>query len=101
MTSVLAFQLTLNSYSWFFGFLSASETTEILRYMQPGSFLFRFSGTSPKNYTLSVTTDAGIAHWRITCFKITGAAPAFKIGNTVYKSLPDIIRTHNIQPLEN
>jgi len=86
---------------WFYGHLGTNETAQILHNLKPGSFLFRFSSSTPKTYTLSVVTETGIAHWRITTDKKTGFPPIFKIGNVSYKSLAEIIRTHGVHQLEN
>ena len=81
--------------SWFFGFIDANKSRDLLERMPIGSYLFRFSST-PKCYTMSVYYGQ-VGHWRIVAQKVGNSYPTFKIDDKTYKSLHDIIHTHSMQ----
>jgi len=83
---------------WFYGFLSTNDAKRILTNKGNGSFLFRFSSSSPGYYTLSVCYSGGIGHWRINSEKKSNCT-IFKIDEVKYRSLYDIVDTHSIKPL--
>lgn len=86
--------------TWFYGFITANESKDILQSLPPGSFLFRFS-SNPGCYALSVNYGQ-IGHWRITTEKFGVSYPVFKIDGRTYRSMHEIIEVHGMgnDPLE-
>lgn len=84
--------------SWFFGFMNPIETNKILLNQPSGTFLFRFSSV-PGCYTLSVSNQGQVGHWRIKSEKGPDWT-AFWIDERKYNSLTNIIETHLLEPLK-
>jgi len=84
--------------TWFFGWMSPVDTNKLLLGQPTGTFLFRFS-SYPGWYTLSVSNEGQVGHWRIKSGK--GADwSAFWIDERKYNSLSHIIETHVVEPLK-
>jgi hypothetical protein len=74
------------------------ETNKILLKQPSGTFLFRFSSV-PGCYTLSVSNQGQVGHWRIKSEKGPNWT-AYWIDERKYDSLTHIIETHLIEPLK-
>jgi len=82
----------------FFGWMSPVDTNRMLLGQPSGTFLFRFS-SFPGWYTLSVSNEGQVGHWRIKSTK--GANwNAFWIDERKYDGLTNIIETHLVEPLK-
>lgn len=80
----------LLSQPWFHGFISAPESENLLLDKQGGTYLVRFSSTSPGCYTISKVSqgDRTIKHQKIHHRPGSG----YEINGRVYKSLPELVR---------
>jgi len=85
------------SPTWFFGFMNPVDTNKILLKEPSGTFLFRFSSI-PGCYTLSVSNQGQVGHWRIKSEKGPDWI-AFWIDDRKYDSLTHIIETHLLEQL--
>jgi len=83
---------------WFFGFIEPIEANNILDNTPSGTFLFRFS-SQPGHYTLSVSNDGQVGHWRLRADK-GPTWQQFCIENRYYESFQNIIDVHMIEPLK-
>ena len=73
------------SNTWFHGFLSYSESVNLLRGAKPGTFLIRFSQSSPCAFALVVVLGAN----DVQQFLIeTAHGGGFKLGTLKVPSLP-------------
>jgi len=82
----------------FFGFMTPIETNKHLLKESSGTFLFRFS-SQPGCYTLSVSNQGQVGHWRIRSEK-QPEGNFFFIDDRKYDGLRHIIETHLLEPLK-
>jgi len=85
----------------FFGWLGTNETRELLSAKGAGSYLFRFSGSTPGSYTLSVSLGNGVGHWRISCEKVSRNQILLKLENKTFKSFAEIVQLYEVLPLKS
>jgi len=86
------------SPNWFFGWMSPVDRNKMLLGQPSGTFLFRFS-SFPGWYTLSVSNEGQVGHWRIKSVKGPNWEN-FWIDERKYDSLTNIIETHLLEPLK-
>lgn len=84
--------------SWFFGFLGSDEAKNLLLQKNPGSYLVRFSGDVGK-FTLSVSYETKVAHWRITRDTKATGYHVFAMNEKEFKSISEIINSYKEEPL--
>ena len=74
-------------HTWFHGFMSYNESVNLLRGARPGTFLIRFSQSSPCALALVVVLGAD----EVQQFLIEArAAGGFKLGTMEMRSLPGV-----------
>eukprot|EP01117_Protostelium_nocturnum_P016187 TRINITY_DN6358_c0_g1_i2.p1 TRINITY_DN6358_c0_g1~~TRINITY_DN6358_c0_g1_i2.p1 ORF type:complete len:818 (-),score=193.84 TRINITY_DN6358_c0_g1_i2:139-2592(-) len=84
---------------WFHGFLESTAAQKELKDKPVGTFLIRFSLTTPGMYALSVVRKSGIYHGRIECSKQPGKAPEFRLDGKEYSSIDEMVEKHKVVPL--
>lgn len=80
--------------SWFFGFMSRADATELLsRNNYVGAFLVRESTTAKGDLVLSVREgDDKVSHYIINrLFSEKGQQICFKIGEQVFRDIPSLL----------
>jgi len=82
---------------WFFGFVNAVKTKEILINMPIGTYVIRFS-SCPRSYTVCATyiTKDGkrdVGNWRIESSSTKGKH-FYKFGSKTYETLTDFVTKH-------
>ena len=85
----------------FFGWLGTNETRELLSSKEAGTYLFRFSGSTPGSYTLSISLGNGVGHWRISCEKLGKGQLQLKLENKTFKEFSEIVQLYQILPLKS
>mmetsp|Transcript_16243 Transcript_16243/g.45845 ORF Transcript_16243/g.45845 Transcript_16243/m.45845 type:complete len:598 (+) Transcript_16243:252-2045(+) len=81
----------LLSRSWFHGFLSTREAESALASRLPGTFLIRFSTTSPGCFTISKVSQAANGKPEITHQRIVRSPDrGFVVGGERFESLRDV-----------
>lgn len=90
--------------SWFFGFMSRADATELLLdYNEIGAFLVRESTTAPGDLVLSVReSDEKVSHYIIN--KITSDKSqqvCFRIGEQIFKNIPSLLAYYKLNNLDD
>jgi len=88
--------------AWFFGWLDTIQARQLLLSKPPGSYLLRFSQTSPGTYTLSVGLENGqIGNWRITVEKLQKTVTQFRLEGNTLSSFHELLEKFSILPLKS
>jgi len=88
------------STSWFHGFVSTQDAYKILINKLIGTYLCRFSTSTPGTYTLSVKHEVGVGHYKIQCKKVGLSAILFWIvSGQSFPSLHELTRFYTLTPL--
>jgi hypothetical protein len=88
MQRIVIFFLTIYTYSWFHGDISTPESEARLLGKAEGTFLVRFSTSSPGCYTISKVSGQTIKHQKVQ----HKAGSGFEVNGVVYKSLLELIK---------
>jgi hypothetical protein len=82
----------------FFGWLGTNETRELLSSKEPGAYIFRFSGSTPGSYTLTLSLGN---HWRISCEKLGKGQLLMKLENKSFQNFAEIVQIYQVLPLKS
>ena len=81
------------SQPWFYGDLPKTDAELLLNNRKPGTFLVRFSETSPGAFAISCTGKTGIANLRIT----RDSSSRFVLKGATYESLFEVVKLKQLK----
>jgi hypothetical protein len=82
--------------------LDTIKARQLLLNKPTGSYLLRFSQSSPGTYTLSVIMDNGqIGNWRITVEKLHKTLTQFRLEGNTFGSFHEMLDKFTMLPLKS
>ena len=89
--------------SWFFGFMSRADATELLtNNNEAGAFLVRESTTAKGDLVLSVKeSDIKVSHYIINKILDKSQKVCFKIGEQIFFDIPTLLTFYKLNNLDD